>query len=85
VCTTRLATIVVDVDDPGLGWDKLSDLMGVVGGRQPGADVEELRDAIIHGEPAHRLAEEGAHREGGQRKVREAPAGCWSAAARSAA
>ena len=37
--------VVVDVDDPAVRRDPLRDLMGVVGGRDPGADVEELPDA----------------------------------------
>jgi hypothetical protein len=34
VCTTRLATVVVYVDDLGLGSDALRDLVGVAGGWQ---------------------------------------------------
>lgn len=47
--TTRLAMVVVDVDDAGFRRDALGDLMGVVDGRQPGADVEELADALFDG------------------------------------
>jgi hypothetical protein len=38
--------VVVDVDDPGVGSDALGDVVGVVGGGQAGADVEELADAV---------------------------------------
>ena len=34
--------VVVDVDDPRSRADALGDLVGVVRGGQPGADVEEL-------------------------------------------
>jgi hypothetical protein len=36
--------VVVDVEDAGLRRDLLGDLAGIVGGRQAGADVEELAD-----------------------------------------
>jgi hypothetical protein len=39
--------IVVDVHDPRLRGEPLRDLVGVVGGRQAGADVEELPDALV--------------------------------------
>jgi len=35
--------VVVDVDDAALRCGRLGDLVGVVGGGQPSADVEELR------------------------------------------
>lgn len=37
--------IVVDVDHPRFGSDSLGDLVGVVDGRQPGPDIEELADS----------------------------------------
>ena len=37
--------VVVDVDDPGVRLDGLGGLVGVRGGRQPAAHVEELADA----------------------------------------
>jgi hypothetical protein len=40
------ARIVVDVDDPALGRDPLRDLVRVFHGRQPGADIEELRRLV---------------------------------------
>jgi hypothetical protein len=44
VYTTRLVTVVVGVDDPGIWGDPLRDLVGVVVAGQPRADVEELAD-----------------------------------------
>ncbi|GAA3208599.1 hypothetical protein GCM10020256_05170 [Streptomyces thermocoprophilus] len=52
--------VVVDVDDPGLGGVTLGDLVGVVGGGQAGADVEELPYAGLGDEVAHGAAEEPA-------------------------
>lgn len=57
VCTTRLATVVVDVDDPAVRRDPLGDVMGVVGRRQTGPDVQELPDTLL-GQVAHGPAEE---------------------------
>ena len=51
--------IVVDVDDPGSGRDPLGHLVGVVRGRQTGADVEELADARLAGQVPDGPAEEG--------------------------
>ena len=45
VYTTRLATVIVDVDDPAGGRRALGDLMRVAGGRDPRADVSELQIA----------------------------------------
>ena len=42
--------VVVDVDDARFRRDRLRDLVGVVGGGQPGADVEELPDARLAGQ-----------------------------------
>jgi hypothetical protein len=53
VRTTRLATVVVGVEDPGLRCQRLGDLMGVVLHRQPRADVEELPDACLR----HQIAD----------------------------
>jgi len=50
--------VVVDVDDPRLGDDALGDLVGVVGGRQTGADVQELADARLTGQVGHGADEE---------------------------
>ena len=52
--------VVVDVDDPAVRRHALGHLVGVVGGRDAGADVEELPDAQLGGEEADRTAEEGA-------------------------
>ena len=46
--------VVVGVDHTGLRGDALCDLVGVLFGRDPGADLEELADAglpsqIVHG------------------------------------
>jgi hypothetical protein len=49
LCTTRLATIVIHVDDPGFRCDALRDLVGVVGGRQARPDVKELAHAVLVG------------------------------------
>jgi hypothetical protein len=50
--------VVIDIDDPGLGSDRLGDLMGVVRRRQPGADVEKLADARLG-----RQVADGPHQE----------------------
>jgi hypothetical protein len=52
VCTTRLATVVVDVHDPGLRSDRLGDLVGVVRRGNAGADVEELAYSGLAGQEA---------------------------------
>ena len=73
--------VVVDVHDPGVGDDRLGDLVDVLRGRQPGADVEELADAVVLGERGHRAAHEVAvvpdvevaARVGGQRGGRRVP------------
>src|SRR5215203_6154280 len=52
--------VVVHVHDPGVRCDALSDLVGVVGGRQSGADVEELPDPAVCGQVRHRPAQERA-------------------------
>src|SRR5690606_35584264 len=39
--------VVGDVDDPALGGDALGHLVGVVGRRQAGSDVQELADARL--------------------------------------
>jgi hypothetical protein len=44
--------VVVDVDDPGVGGDALGDLVGVLGGGQAGADVQELPEAGLAGQVA---------------------------------
>ena len=57
--------VVVDVDDPAVRRDALRDLVGVVGGGDPGADVQELPDSGLPGQEADRAGEEravGAHR-----------------------
>ena len=46
--------IVVDVDDPAGRHDRLGHLVGVEGGVQPGADIEELADPLGAGQIAHR-------------------------------
>jgi hypothetical protein len=50
--------VVVDVHDPGLGGDPLGHLVGVVGRRQAGADVEELADPGLAGQVADGADEE---------------------------
>ena len=60
------APSAVGVDDPGLGGEALRDLMSVVSRRQAGADVEELPDAIVFRQAAHRsLPPGGAPRRPG--------------------
>jgi hypothetical protein len=58
MCTTRLATVVVDVDDPARRGDRLGHLVGVARGRKPGADVEELADPLRGGQVADGPPEE---------------------------
>src|SRR6185437_4366282 len=65
-CTTRLATVVVDVDDPGGGRDRLGDLVGVARGGNAGPDVEELADPRLPREVTDGTAKErpvGPHGE----------------------
>ena len=69
--------IVVHVDDPRLRRGLLRDLVGVVGRRQAGADVQELADAVAAGQQPHRVDVAGAARAG--------PAGTWTAAPRGPA
>jgi hypothetical protein len=52
--------VVVNVDDPGRGLDRLRDLMDVVRRRQARADVEELPQAGVAGQEPDCAAEEGA-------------------------
>jgi hypothetical protein len=66
VCATRLATVVVHVDDPRFGCDRLDDLVGVARGRDAGADVKELPDPRLPGEVADDPAEERAVRVGAE-------------------
>jgi hypothetical protein len=47
VCTTRLATVVVEVDDAGGRLDPLRDLVHVVRGREPGTDIQQLPEADL--------------------------------------
>ena len=57
VCTTRLATVIVYVDHAARLIDRLRGLVGVISGRQPGPDIEELADTLP-GDPSHGPAEE---------------------------
>jgi hypothetical protein len=50
--------VFIDVDDPGLRDQPLGDLVGVVGGGQAGADVEELADARLPGQETDHAGEE---------------------------
>jgi hypothetical protein len=52
--------VIVDVDDPGLGRDALCQLVGVVGRRQAGPEVEELPDTGLAGQEPDGPAEESA-------------------------
>jgi hypothetical protein len=54
------ATVVVHVHHPGGRVDSLRDLMHVALGRQPRADVQELRDTSLGSQVAHRPAQEPA-------------------------
>jgi hypothetical protein len=51
--------VVVGVDDLGVRGHPLGDLVGVVGGGQPGANVEVLADAGVTGQVPDRTGEEG--------------------------
>jgi len=51
--------VVVGVDDLGVRGHPLGDLVGVVGGGQPGTNVEELTDAGVTGQIPDRTGEEG--------------------------
>ncbi len=57
--------VVVHVDDAGSRRDPLRDLVGVLGGGQPGADVEELAEPHLTGEELHGPAQERAVLAGG--------------------
>ena len=50
--------VVVDVDDPGLGCDRLGHLVDVAAGRHAGADVEELTQAGLAGQVADGTGQE---------------------------
>ena len=52
--------VIVRVHDPGLRSDPLRHLVHVVGGRQPGPDVEELPHSGFPGQVLHGPAEERA-------------------------
>src|SRR5262249_43294468 len=52
--------VVVHVDHVAAGRDVLRDLVGVVRGRDAGADVEELADPRLPGQVTHRAGQEGA-------------------------
>jgi hypothetical protein len=51
--------VVVHVNDPRVRCGGLGYLVGVLGGRQPGADVQELADARLPGEVLDGAAQEG--------------------------
>src|SRR6266571_1717196 len=63
--------IVVDVDDARFRGDRLGDLVGVVGGRQAGADVQELADPRLAGQVPDRAAQERPVSAGEAGDVRE--------------
>ena len=75
--------VVVDVDDPGLGCDRLRHLVEVARRRDAGAEVEELPDPGVGGEVADGAAEErpvrpraeGQVRPGLERRVGGGPVG----------
>jgi hypothetical protein len=60
VCTTRLATVIVDIRYPGRRVDFLGDLVHVVLRGQPGAHVQELGDPGIGSQVAYCPAQEPA-------------------------
>jgi hypothetical protein len=62
--------VAVDVDDLGFRCHELSDLVGVLHGGQPGADIEELPDPGLAGQVADRADEELARLRGHGRDVR---------------
>ncbi len=67
--------VVVDVDDAGRRGQPLGDLVGVVGGRQARADVEELPYALLLDQVAARrqAVEQRAHDRAGLFVVRDVP------------
>jgi hypothetical protein len=62
--------IVVHVDHAGRRRDRLGDLVGVVRGRDAGADVEELPNAGLGRQVAHRATQERTVRAHGEDQVR---------------
>jgi hypothetical protein len=50
--------VVAHVDDPGIGGHALGDLVGLVGGGQASADVQELPDLRLTGQVADGTGEE---------------------------
>jgi hypothetical protein len=60
MCTTRLATLVVRVDDPAVRRDGLGHLVSAARCGQPCAYVQELADAALAGQVAHGAAQERA-------------------------
>ncbi len=57
--------VVIDVHNPGPRIDPLGDLMSAVGCGEPGADVDELVNAVALAHVAHRAGEEAAVADGG--------------------
>ena len=62
--------IVVHVDHAGRRGDRLGDLVGVVRGRDAGTDVEELPNAGLGRQVAHRATQERTVRAHGEDQVR---------------
>jgi hypothetical protein len=63
--------VVVDIDDPRVRCDGLGDLVGVTGGRQSGADVEELAHPRLAGQETNRADEKSPVSPGGQHDIGE--------------
>jgi hypothetical protein len=76
--------VIVDVHDPGVRGDLLGDLVGVLRGRQAGAQVKKLLDPGLRGQVAYRASEEGLvapharqdGRVGRDHLLRGLPVGC---------
>jgi hypothetical protein len=64
--------VVVDVDDPGRWVDRLGDLVGVLPGRQSGADVDDLGNALHLNDLGHRAGQERPVVPGALRGLRRA-------------
>jgi hypothetical protein len=62
--------VIIGVDDPRLGSDPLRDVVGVVGRRQAGPDIEELPDALAIRQLVHRVDQEQPRGPGDQRQGR---------------
>jgi len=58
VCTTRLATVVISIDNPGTGIYSLRNLLHVPAHRQASTDIKKLANARLSREEMHHPGQE---------------------------